>query len=252
MSLEPWMIGIPGAVLAGSAVVVGLKRRVVPWGARKLLLRDALNKIACGRPLDYLDDALDAPLRTGALRDGALDRLYRVYRNVHVIVTVTAPGENRTIDAFSISVRDPNFHFKTGQLSAGLLDVDLAHASFASVPDSSEGARLIVGANRFGYTEAFYYGNPGYYQTFLLSHNDVAGGDFHYVKGRHEFAAGTLTLPALDGELSDAPNGTWYSEFRAGTRINTLTVLAQGAPLDALLTGHSFGIDRSEVDHIPE
>ncbi|MFI5589366.1 ETEC_3214 domain-containing protein [Amycolatopsis sp. NPDC051758] len=252
MSLEPWLVGIPGAILAGSAIAVAVKRRVVPWGARKMLLRDALNKIACGRPLDYLDDALGAPLRTGALRDSAPGRLYRVYRNVHVLVTVTAAGENRTIDAFSISVRDPNFHFKTGRLTAGLLDVDLAHAAFTSVSDSPEGTRLIIGANRIGYTEAFYFGNPGYYQTFLLSHNDVAGGDFHYVEGRHEFATGTLTLPALDGELSYTPNGTWYGEFRAGTRINTLTVLDQSAPLDALVTGHSWGIDRGEVDHIPE
>ncbi|MFD5092784.1 caspase domain-containing protein [Amycolatopsis thailandensis] len=210
-----------------------------------------LNKIACGRPLDYLDSALGTPLLAGLLRDHVPERLYRVYRTEDVIVTVTAAGALKPIDAFSITMRHSKFPIRTDRLTANLLDVDLAQANFGSVDETPEGVRLIIGANRFGYTESFYFGNPGHYQTFLLSYNDAAAGDFHYVEGRHEFSSGLLVIAPRDGELSDTPQGSWYPEFRSGTRINTLTVV-DTAPLEALLTGHSFGIDRGEVDHIPD
>ncbi|WIV60613.1 caspase family protein [Amycolatopsis nalaikhensis] len=211
-----------------------------------------LNKMACGRPLNYLDSALGAPLLEGLLRDDLPERMYRVYRTEDMIVIVTAAGTHKPVDAFSITMRHSKFPVRTGPLTADLLDVDLAQATFGSVDETPEGVRLIIGANRIGYTESFYFGNPGHYQTFLLSYNDAAAGDFHYVEGRHEFSSGSLVITPRDGELADAPRGSWYPEFRSGTRINTLTVVSTAAPVVALLTGHSFGIDRSEVDHIPD
>ncbi|WP_410628056.1 hypothetical protein [Amycolatopsis sp. cmx-8-4] len=84
-----------------------------------------LNAIACGRPLGYLDDALGKPLVSGAIRDCAPGRLYRAYRNAYVIVAVTASGPDKSVDAFSITVLTPKFHFRTRELKAGLLDLSL-------------------------------------------------------------------------------------------------------------------------------
>ena len=84
-----------------------------------------------------------------------------------------------------------------------------------------------MGAHNLHYFEAYYLGNPGYYQTFVYSINDGGYRDYaHWDQRLHTFSFGI----ASDGQSTwpDATNGQlpdWYANFRRQARINTYTVM---------------------------
>lgn len=91
--------------------------------------------------------------------------------------------------------------------------------------DGPLGRSLRIEEHNFEYAEAYYFENRGYYQWFVLSHNDAGAGQWA-VAGElgASFQDGVL---ALDDEASSGPppSAAW-ERFRARTVVNTLTVLA--------------------------
>ena len=51
----------------------------------------------------------------------------------------------------------------------------LGRSNFADIKTSwsTDGHALRVGAHNFEYAESYYFGNPGNYQHYVLSHNEI-------------------------------------------------------------------------------
>lgn len=160
-----------------------------------------------------------------------------IYRTRHAWVQVLTDEESAVV-RFSITVTDSKFKFKAHELTLNHLRVKLGHSRFVDIQASiaePEGYSLQVGAHNFEYSEAFYFGNPGNYQHFVLSHNDSAIGRFDVSAGGGPqwCEIGVLEFgdpPRPDHPVFD-PKAVYATQFRANTTINTLTILGPGRDL---------------------
>lgn len=116
--------------------------------------------------------------------------------------------------------------------------------SVSRIPDRfpADGRSLRVGAHNHEYAESYWFGNPGQYQRFVLSANELGTGDFGYSIGReggpgyfrtgmlaHEYQPPAGQQPEFD---ASAP---YALHFRAATIINTLTVLGPAGRPEVLI-----------------
>jgi hypothetical protein len=88
---------------------------------------------------------------------------------------------------------------------------------------------LWVGAHNHEYSEAYHFGNPGNYQYYVLSYNDIGTGTFDTTTGGGPSwcQEGVLRFsdpPRPDHPVFD-PQAGYAADFRAKTTINTLTIL---------------------------
>jgi hypothetical protein len=174
-------------------------------------------------------------------------------------VVATAPHADRNIDGFSITIRRqhrrPRFRFATDRLTVNQLRVDLSASLFDAIrQEEASGRRFSSGARRFGYTESFYFGNPGHYQTYLLAYNDAAGDVPNFPEALPSFASGNLRGVGDDDDLRElASEGTLISDLRRMLRVNTLTVLdVESEEKDVLMSYLGTGVDSDDVRRIPE
>ncbi len=102
-----------------------------------------------------------------------------VYREKHAWIQVLA-DENDAVVRFSITVTDPRFKFSVRDLTWGYLAVRLGHSRFADVQAglSPGGRSLRIGAHSHEYAEAYWFGNPGNYQHYVISSNEIGTGEF--------------------------------------------------------------------------
>jgi hypothetical protein len=116
-------------------------------------------------------------------------------------------------------------------LTSNHLRVKLGRSSFSDIKSSvnPEGYSLQVGAHHFEYAEAYYFGNPGNYQHFLLSYNDIGTGIFDVSVGGGAQWCQVGALQFSDPPRPDHPvfhpQADDAAKFRASTTINTLTIL---------------------------
>ena len=157
-----------------------------------------------------------------------------VYREKHAWVQVLA-DDNDAVARFSVTVTDPRFRFPVRNLTWGHLTVRLGHSRFSDVREglSVSGRSLRIGAHNHEYAEAYWFGNPGNYQYYVISSNEIGTGEFWFSilgEGLPGHRSGTLAIddPRPDGQSPLGPDEPNWSRFRAGTTINTLTVLGPG------------------------
>ncbi len=104
-----------------------------------------------------------------------------VYREKHAWVQVLADG-NDAVVRFSVTVTDPRFRFSVRDLTWGHLTVRLGHSRFSDVREglSASGRSLRIGAHNHEYAEAYWFGNPGNYQHYVISSNEIGTGEFWF------------------------------------------------------------------------
>jgi hypothetical protein len=157
-----------------------------------------------------------------------------IYREKHAWLQVIVDDSGAVV-RFSITATDPRFRFSVRLLTWGHLPLRLGRSRFADVEPTGftlRGRSLRIGAHNHEYAEAYYFGNPGQYQHFVLSSNELGTGDFGYSIGREGGPAfirsGVLAadyqLPAGQSQDFD-PESEYARKFRAATTINSLTVL---------------------------
>lgn len=172
-----------------------------------------------------------------------------IYRTRHAWVQVLVNDDDAVV-RFSITVTDPKFHFPTKDLTLGNLDLRLGDAYFHDIRSeiSPQGRSLSIGARRFEYAEAYYFGNPGNYQHFVVSYNDAGVGTFHtppldvartFQEGA--LAPGNEQASGMSDTLGDAP---FILDLRARTTINTLTILGPHSDLEDLAAPRGADYDQ--------
>jgi hypothetical protein len=229
LGLAAAVVAIGGGVLAAYRGLAALYARTV--GSRRRL-SNRLNQLAAGVTIRWVEDRLGGPAFVREFRPpgipGRLGQRELVYRAKHAWIQVLV-DEHEAVVRFSVTVTDPRFRFQISDLTLGKLTAKLGRTSFSGTHSQIEqqGRSLRIGAHNFEYAEAYWFGNPGNYQWYVVSHNDAGTGDFDFtVGGRGQF-------PFQDGILKsenmDCPEFDFQSEeaaqFRAKTTINTLTVL---------------------------
>jgi len=188
------------------------------------------------------------------------------YSFVHAVV-----DQDESVLAYSVTTRKRNFRprfrppggiseergrilralglrFRTRPLVA----IRLASSTFDELGDPQQ-AGSWVGAHNLHYFEAFYWGNPGHYQTYVFSVNDAGYGAWATPFGAqaefHDFSWGFRPSDASYKEMD-----TWRA-VRSGTRINTYTVISPALGLsdypfadgDPSRYPARFGVNSSET-----
>jgi hypothetical protein len=229
VSLAAAVVAIGGAALGLCRGARKIYRRTV--GSRQDLAR-RLNQLGAGVTARWVEERFGTPAFVRALqwhegrRAGAtIPARELVYREKHAWLQVIV-NEHDAVLRFSVTVTDPRFRFSTWSLTNYQLKVRLGRSSFAAIGARVPAGRsLRIGAHTREYAEAYWGANPGNYQWFVLSHNDVGTGAFDHSIERPErgfFPPEGVLAPGGSPVASLEP---FDQTFRAKTVINTLTVL---------------------------
>lgn len=253
LSLAAAIVAIGGAAIGAYRWTVGVYRRTI--GSRRDLTR-RLNQLGTGVTVRWVEERFGTPVFARSLAqpdDGGqapssgLREL--IYRTRHAWLQIIADQDD-AVARFSITVTDHRFRFSTAKLAGILLRVRLGRSHFASIGDLVEpqGRNLRIGAHDHEYAEAYWFGNPGSYQWFVLSHNDAGTGDFdHPIQQERPGMAqdGVLAFgPRVQVPPFDAAAG-YARRFRERTTINTMTVL--GPLRQPALLAEPRGPDSNQV-----
>jgi hypothetical protein len=272
---------VPDALTTAAAAVAiaGSAAGVYSW-CRKLYRRSIgsrkdhakrFNELATGVTSRYIEDRFGAPafVRDFDVR-GVMKLTERLYQTRHAWLQILA-NENDAVVRFSITVTDPRFRFQILHLTVGQLEAKIGHSRFSEIRSFArkpKGRSFKAIVRRLGYSESYWLGSPGYYQSVVLSYNDAGTGRFGCSIDQ---ALQRNILAFEEGDLiRDPPPGGWpecdpgshcAQQFRAQTVVNTLTILGAGftvprmAELDpegfkrarATLLGDSLGPDAEYV-----
>ena len=234
----PGDLGVGASAVAVLAAAFAVYRWSVAWYRRTIGSRrdnaSRLNQLAAGVTIRWVEERLGPPAFARAVSptagEGRQAVTELVYRTRHAWVQLLT-DEAGAVVRFSITATDPKFGFKTDDLTSNHLRVKLGRSSFSDIKASvnPEGYSLQVGAHHFEYAEAYYFGNPGNYQHFVLSYNDMGTGifDVSVAGGAQWCQIGVLQFsdpPRPDHPVFD-PQASYAPKFRASTTINTLTIL---------------------------
>jgi hypothetical protein len=243
----PEILGTAAAIVAIGGGALGLCRGAMAWyrrtiGSRRILTA-RLNQLAAGVTTRWVEERLGPPAFVGDFQLPPQDAVISapdepsvlrelIYRTKHAWIQILA-DENDAVARFSFTVTDPRFRFQIGDLTFYQLHVRLGHSRFSDVRTWTEpdGRSLNIAARRREYSESYWFGNPGNYQRYVLSHNEAGTGKFDFsiqmADGPGWCQDGFLRFdgsPPVSPPAFD-PEAPYARQFRAGTTVNTLTVL---------------------------
>jgi hypothetical protein len=175
---------------------------------------------------------------------------------------VRASGVGDTVVVLSVTTRNGRFaptlyrdHLISTEGTS--IEVTLGRTTFGDLPGRPVGVAGALGARRYGYSEIYYFGNPGYYQTFAYSINDAGyvprWGVVELLSQRGGVNLGQtekgspLDETAVEAYLADP----LVERARRESVVNTLTVTAPMASLDAGPPGW-LGADLDIVRTFPD
>lgn len=245
VSVRRWGAGgvvvVAGALLTFDAAV----RLGVAWSDRTLTKKwratSRLRRLAANATVEYFSSVLGVPVMVTAEDDGSGSAVYvHDYFYVHVLHDRT-----RTVEAYSVTSRSTRFRPRVPFPNGGnywgnrrhRVRATLNQTRFSAVVEPPVAVYGTVGARRFWYAEAFYFGNPANYQTVILSLNDAGAGRERYLS---------------DIDLNEAANSGWLSTgdaqtFRHNARPNTYTVTRPMLSIDDAAALTDFGVDLDQV-----
>lgn len=230
-------IGVGASAASVLAALWVVRRGVLAWWRRSIGLRRAqartLDGLCCGSSITYIEGLLGTP-QFARISDGESDRVYRLPGG-----WVAVHEKAGALRSFAITITDSKLYYSTSTLTVDNIDVDLGRDTFDAVEARTMGQYGWISARRWGYVEEYYFGNPGWYQTYWLSHNDAGCGHMGPLDGGMELRTGHFDPKGggLDKELS-AP---------LGITINTLIVLAPHADASEQRGSARMGVDADQV-----
>lgn len=202
----------------------------------------AVRRLAAGAQLTYFQECLGDP--TFRTEGEEFDEHIFVHDAFYVQAITDRSG---AVMLYSVTTRAEGFHpvldIRHGKPT---LQATLGRDTFAAVGTAPVSRGGYVGARRFHYWESHYLGNPGAYQTYIVSLNDAG-----YIGASVDIVAATAALRVLESEeeLAAAAEGEareLLARFAAETVVNTYSVTAPHFPLERLQCKR-FGPDKDQV-----
>ena len=270
MDLKSFWATLPGQILGLAALVTAITTLVnLLWrlytalwdriGRRRTLTRK-LRQLSCEVNINVFEYHLGIPPQYVNSTEGTVGDNKHEYIFVLDDVYVQAIAASGRVICFSVTTRRQAFHPVLEYY--GAFPITLGRTRFQDFGDEPSGVQGWLGARRWGYGEAYYYGNPGGYQTYVYSIND-AGAD----SGAQNIAAvfdeaGYVAF----GLLNDSPNegfahpemASWLDResvrvFRQQAVINTVTVVGPQKEVRSILKlGFAFGPNLDQVRLLPK
>ena len=202
----------------------------------------AVGSLAAGVQLTYFQERLGDP--TFRTPGEAFDEHIFVHDAFYVQAITDRSG---TVTLYSVTTRAQDFnpvldiHHGTPTLK-----VTLGRDTFASVGTGPVSRGGYLGARRFHYWESHYLGNPGLYQTYIVSLNDAG-----YMGARGDLVAAIGALSVLESEEGLAAASAeeareLLGRFAAETVVNTYSVASDSFPSERLQCMR-FGPDKDKV-----
>jgi hypothetical protein len=177
--------------------------------------------------LDYVEQRLGAP--TFRTKNGGYEEL--VWVEPYAFIRVMA--NKGTVKLYAVTTRTrwfaPTFYRRhIISVNGDSLEVRLGRTTLGDLPGSPSTVWGDVGARRWGYSEAYYFGNPGLYLAYVYSLSDAGWSTpsstplQELLVSRHgidlgSWPAGSVEWDDIDDELMAARNAAAF---------NTLTVLS--------------------------
>ncbi|MDX1885824.1 ETEC_3214 domain-containing protein [Mycolicibacterium sp. 120270] len=180
-------LGIGASAAAVIAAIWGLWQLGKKWWDRSFGRRHAqariLDQLACTVSMEFAESLLGVPLLiTHPYVD---DREERTYRLPGAWVSIEPRGG--AVHLFSITITDPKMFYNIDKLTFGILKLKLGKETFAQVDNNlHDGENQWLGARLAGYIRHYYLGNPGGYQQYWLSFNQVGAGAHPSIWGQYQ------------------------------------------------------------------
>ncbi len=223
----------------------GLRAIYERYPGRRRRLYRSLARLAPGVQIGYFEQLLGVAVfkNTG----DATDEFVFVHRDAYVQAVATKDGR---VEFFAVTARTPRFrppiwgrtvYWSLDLTSAGY---HLGRFAFDQLPMAQrpDGVRAYIGARRFQYVEAYYFGNPGLYQTYLLAMNDAGDMKFPELDLLALFPGPETSLgrlgepgPETEGEMENFLGRPDVAAFRRQATPNTYAVLGPQADARAAL-----------------
>lgn len=201
-------------------------------GSRATLARQ-LASLSCGIRSEFVEQTLG--VAEFSRTKGRLTE--RVYVTRHAYVQTVADPDG-SIVWWAITTVDaqfrPRFTLPPMSSDGQQWSVHLGRTRFSQL-DKPSAIRWFRGARPFGYTESYWFGNPGNSLTYVASHSDLGVGEIGF-EGLDELQDHT------HGEL---PSGEWVIECLPG-QLSTTT-----APLALIRRStviNTFGVGGVDID----
>lgn len=238
------ILAILGVIAYGPKIAAALRWVWLHTLGRRGALYQRLSRLSAGVQLEYFIDQLGLPVAFKQQGATTVRGPTSTYTFVHpwFYVMVLVDG-NSTVLLYTVTSRDEKFqpqiwpnklHPQTRPQPENRKLGTFTFAELAHAPTAVIGG---VGANRFGYTEAFYSGGPWNYQTLVLGLNDAgwieagttrclleAMPDYGVALGgfakREDAVTGSFT--SIEGYLGDEG----VNQFRSTAMPNTYGVTA--------------------------
>lgn len=237
--------GILGAIAYGPKIVQVAGSLYKRTFGRRRAFYDVLAKLAAGVQHPYFESQLGLP---AAFRFAPKDSGFTETVYVHDYFYVSTVSDERDqVLMYAVTTRDPKFkpriwpHNIKPPATPLLPNLRLGDFAFGDVEYRPAGIRGFLGANRYGYMEAFYFGNPANYQYYFLAINDSAPsdaplGELSEVMPKYFLVLGEFRPTGDEPEDEEAVGG-WHTldrhlrrrdvdSFRSAARPNTYAVTA--------------------------
>lgn len=223
------VVTVAGAAFGVISTIRSLFQRTIGRRRSQTLL---LDQLACGADGRYIEALLGPPLFSSATHSGS-EHIYRLPGAW--VLTYVSDG---SVVWFSITIRKKGFAYDVRTLTFGKLGVHLGRDTFARVEEEPTGIYGWTGARRYGYSEQHYFGNPGGYQHYWLSHSDSGVGHFQ--------AAPNVRSGSYADGTGDTPTPEYF-EGRWRTTVNTLTVSGPETDPRLLTSRQTLGADLDRI-----
>lgn len=236
------VLEIAGAVLTALAISRAARAGFVRTVGRRRHARRQLNRLAPLTQIDYFTAVLGEP----AFRLKHAEYTEYIFVDPQFYVQALSSFEDDAVLQYSVTSRSTRFRPKVEWWTGTrYMVIKLGKTSFSKSGETPTEVLGTVGARRFGYSETYYFGNPGKYLTHILALNDAApfkgdAGDLSRMTGPGGTLERRLTGDAVAQFVSSADGHA----FRRNAAPNTYTVVSpmtepiemdwQGADLDVV------------------
>jgi hypothetical protein len=213
--------------LAGWTAFVSLVKATI---GRRSEARRRLNRLSTLAQVSYFSSVLGDPMMKSVRDDGFVEYVF-----VHPLfyVHVLATSADESVQRYAVTTLSRRFHPSfTLWTGTDFATVRLGKSKFAEFGDCEPARSSFLGARRFGYAEAHYFGNPGLYQHYLLAYNDAG-------------AASEVIAPPQGDDESE------WTAYRVAASPNTYAVAA-ATLTDPFDGGGPLGVDLDQVRVLPK
>lgn len=186
------------AVLVAVVSSIGLLRKI--WarsaGRRRAQAR-ILDQLTCGSALRFVESLLGVPQFVSS-GDGLDQRTYSLPG-----AWVMAEYDGEILTAFSMTIRSRRMWYQTSRLTFGHICMKLGKDAMAKLPSGA--LYSWMGAHTYGVLSYHYFGNPGGYQDYWVSHNMAGVGQY---SGLGLYRSGEYGSEGVQPDLSKLTGNT--------------------------------------------